>query len=103
VSAVLNSAVSQPGFDPSDVPFQSFRTMDEKVRKAMLPDSGIKTVDLHEEKDGDQPVKFNYISVMAEMKRMLANPTYSGKMYTHFEYEDMRFRMRSVSCMFSES
>ncbi len=49
LSAVLNSAVSQPGFDPSDLPFQSFRTMDEKVRKAMLPDSGIKTLDLHEE------------------------------------------------------
>ena len=51
---MLKSAVWQPGFDPSDVPFQTFRTMDKKVRESMLPDSQIKTKDLHEEKDGDQ-------------------------------------------------
>ena len=87
---MLKSAVWQPGFDSSDVPFQTFRTMDKKVRESMLPGSQIKTKDLHEEKDGDQRVEFHYVSIMAEIKRMLANPTYSGKMYTHFEYEDMR-------------
>ena len=56
----------------------------------MLPDSEIKTKNLHEEKDGDICVEFHYVSIMAEIKRMLANPAYSGKMYTHFEYEDTR-------------
>ena len=64
--------------------------MDEDVRNSMLPDSDIKTADLHEEDDGDQPMQFHYVSILAEIKRMLANPAYSGKMYTAFEYEAMR-------------
>ncbi len=56
----------------------------------MLPDSDVKTKDLHEELDGDQPMQFHYVSILAEIKRMLGNPAYSGKMYTKFEYEEMR-------------
>ena len=56
----------------------------------MLPDSDIKTANLHEALDGDQPIEFHYVSILAEIKRMLANPAYSGKMYTAFEYEAMR-------------
>ena len=56
----------------------------------MLPNSAVKTENLHEALDGDQPMKFHYVSVLAEIKRMLGNPAYSGKMYTAFEYEAMR-------------
>ena len=56
----------------------------------MLPDSDIKTADLHEEDDGDQSMEFHFVSILAEIKRMLGNPAYSGKMYTAFEYEAMR-------------
>ena len=58
----------------------------------MLPGSEIKTVNLHEELDGDQPMefKFVYVSILAEIKRMLGNPAYSGKMYTEYEYEEGR-------------
>jgi hypothetical protein len=56
----------------------------------MLPDSDIKTKDLHEALDGDQPIQFHYVSILAAIKRMLSNPAYSGKMYTKFEYEEMR-------------
>ena len=81
---------SQDKYDPKDVPFRSFRALNQTVKGAMLPDSDVKTKDLHEALDGDQPMEFHYVSILAEIKRMLANPTYSGKMYTHFEYEDMR-------------
>jgi hypothetical protein len=80
----------QVSFDPKDVPFRKFRTLDEHVRTAMLPDSDIKTANLHEALDGDQPMEFYNVSILAEIKRMLANPAYSGKMYTAFEYEAMR-------------
>jgi hypothetical protein len=60
------------------------------VVAAMLPDSELKTVNLHEALDGDQPMEFHYVSIMAEIKRMLGNPAYSGKMYTKFEYESLR-------------
>ena len=56
----------------------------------MLPESDIKTADLHEALDGDQPIEFHYVSILAEIKLMLANPAYAGKMYTAFEYEAMR-------------
>ena len=56
----------------------------------MLPDSEVKTKDLHEALDGDQPMKFHYVSILAEIKRMLGNPAYAGKIYTSFEYEAMR-------------
>ena len=56
----------------------------------MLPNSKIKTKDLHEALDGDQPMEFHYVSILAEIKRMLGNPAYSGKMYTSVEYEAMR-------------
>lgn len=73
-----------------DVPYNSFRTLDKTVVAAMLPDSDIKTVNLHEALDGDQPMEFHYVSILAEIKRMLGNPAYSGKMYTSFEYEAIR-------------
>jgi hypothetical protein len=60
------------------------------VRKAMLPGSEIKTVNLYEELDGDQPMEFYYVSILAEVKRMLGNPAYSAKMYTQYEYEEGR-------------
>ena len=56
----------------------------------MLPGSEIKTVNLHDELDGDQPIEFFYVSILAEIKRMLGNPAYSGKMYTQYEYEEGR-------------
>jgi hypothetical protein len=73
-----------------DVPFNSFRTLNKTVVAAMLPDSEVKTVNLHEALDGDQPMEFHYVSILAEIKRMLGNPAYSGKMYTKFEYESLR-------------
>ncbi len=62
----------------------------KEVLEAMLPNSEVKTENLHEALDGDKPMKFHYVSVLAEIKRMLGNPAYSGKMYTSFEYEAMR-------------
>ena len=73
-----------------DVPFNSIRTLNKTVVAAMLPDSEVKTVNLHEALDGDQPMEFHYVSILAEIKRMLGNPAYSGKMYTKFEYESLR-------------
>ena len=75
---------------PEDIPFHSFRTFSKGVVEAMLPNSAVKTEDLHEALDGDQPMQFHYVSILAEIKRMLGNPAYSGKMYTSFEYEAMR-------------
>ena len=89
---MLKSAVWQPEFDPSDVPFQSFRTMDKQVRQSIRIDSEIKTKSLHEKKDGDQCVEFHYVSIMAEIERMLANPAYSGKTYTHREYHGVKMK-----------
>jgi hypothetical protein len=60
------------------------------VRKAMLPGSKIKTVNLHEELDGNQPLEFVYVSILDEIKRMLGNPAYSGKMYTQYQHEEGR-------------
>jgi hypothetical protein len=85
-----DSYLSQSGYDPADVPFRSIRTLNQTVSDAMLPDSDIKTKDLHEALDGDQPMQFHYVSILAQIKRMLGNPAYSGKMYTKFEYEEMR-------------
>ncbi len=75
---------------PEDVLFHSFRTMNKTVVEAMLPEPEWKTVNLHEPLDGEQPIKFHYVSILAEIKRMLGNPAYSGKMYTSFEYGAMR-------------
>ena len=55
----------QPGFDPTHIPFWTFQTLDEHMRKAMLLGSKIKTVNLHEELDGDQPIEFFYVSILA--------------------------------------
>jgi hypothetical protein len=57
----------------------------------MLPGSEVMTKSLHEALDGDQPMEFHYVSILAEIKRMLGNPAYAGKMYTQFEYETMRY------------
>jgi hypothetical protein len=75
---------------PEDIPFHSFWTMNNTVVEAMLPESKLKTVNLHEPLDGEQPMKFHYVSILAEKKRMLGNPAYSGKMYSSFEYGGMR-------------
>ncbi len=75
---------------PVDVPLHSFRTMNKMVVDAMLPETAVKTVNLHEPLDGEQPMKFHYVSILAEIKRMLGNPAYSGKMYPSFGYEAMR-------------
>jgi len=56
----------------------------------MLPGSKIKTVNLHEELDGNQPLEFVYVSILDEIKRMLGNPAHSGKMYTQYQYEEGR-------------
>ena len=63
--------------------------MNKTVVEAMLPESELKTVNLHEPLDGEQTMKFHYVSILAEIKRM-GNPAYSGKMYTSFEYGAMR-------------
>ena len=57
----------------------------------MLPGSEVMTKSLHEALDGDQPMEFHYVSILAEIKRMLGNPAYAGKMYTQFEYETKRY------------
>lgn len=90
ISNDLSAMQLQASFDPADVPFRSFRGMDQAVREAMLPDTQVKTANLHEELDGDQPMEFHYVSILSEIKRMLGNPAYVGKMYTKFEYEAMR-------------
>jgi hypothetical protein len=87
---ILIVDLNQPNFDPQNIPFRTFKTLDEHVRKAMLPGSKIKTVNLHEELDGSQPIEFVYVSILDEIKRMLGNPAYSGKMYTKHEYEKGR-------------
>ena len=56
----------------------------------MLPNSEVKTVNLNEALDGDQPMEFHHVSILAEIKLMLGNPAYQGKMCTSFEYEAMR-------------
>ena len=56
----------------------------------MLPNSEVKTENLHEALDGDQPMEFHYVSIMTEIKRMLGNSAYSETFYTSFEYEAMR-------------
>ena len=55
----------------------------------MLPGSEVMTKNLHEALDGNQPMEFHFVSILAEIKRMLGNPAYAGKMYTSFEYEAM--------------
>lgn len=86
---LITAILSQPGYNSADVPFRSFRTLNKTVKEAMLPNSDVKTKDLHEALDGDQPMQFHYISILAEIIRMLGNPAYAGKMYTSFEYEAM--------------
>ena len=56
----------------------------------MLPNSKIKTKDLHEALDGDQPMEFHYVSIMAEIKRIIQPIQEKCTMYTSFEYEAMR-------------
>ena len=37
--------------------------------------------------DGDQELKFYFVSLKAEIRRFIANPAFRGKMYTQFEPE----------------
>jgi len=77
----------QKSFDPSSVPFKTLRSLDKHIRDAMLPGAEIKTIDLRRPLDGDQELKFHYVSLKAELKRFIANPAFRGKMYTQFEPE----------------
>jgi hypothetical protein len=95
---IVNS--NQPDFDPKHIPFRTFKTLDEHVRKAMLPGSNVKTVNLHEELDGNQPIKFVHVSILDEIKHMLGNPAYSGKMYTKHEYEKGGDAMYCIQLVF---
>ena len=52
ISNDLSAMQLQASFNPADVPFRSFRGMDQAVREAMLPDTQVKTANLHEELDG---------------------------------------------------
>jgi hypothetical protein len=53
----------------------------------MLPGAEIKTVNVKQPLDGDQKLKFHFVSLKAEIRRFIANPTLQGKMYTQFEPE----------------
>ena len=53
----------------------------------MLPGADIKTIDLKRPLNGDQELKFHYVSLKAEFRRFIANPAFRGKMYTQFEPE----------------
>ena len=77
----------QRSFDPSSIPFKTLRSLDNHIRNAMLPGADIKTIDLKRPLDGDQELKFHYVSLKAECKRFIANPAFLGKMYTQFEPE----------------
>ena len=47
ISNDLSGMQLQASFDPADVLFRSFRGMDQAVREAMLPDTQVKTANLH--------------------------------------------------------
>jgi hypothetical protein len=53
----------------------------------MLPGSEIKSIDLKKPLDGDQELKFHFVSLKAELKRFIANPAFRGKLYAQFERE----------------
>ena len=77
----------QRSFDPSSIPFKTLRGLDKHIRNAMLPGADIRTLDLKKPLDGDQQLKFYYVSLKAEFRRFIANPAFRGKMYTQFEPE----------------
>lgn len=88
------SAPLQANFDPSSIPFKSLRSLDNKIRNAMLPGAEIKTIDLKKSLDGDQELKFHFVSLKAEFRRFIANPAFRGKMYTQYEPEYTEERPR---------
>jgi hypothetical protein len=53
----------------------------------MLPGAEIKTINVKQPLDGDQELKFYFVSLKAEIRRFIANPAFRGKMYTQFEPE----------------
>ena len=77
----------QRSFDPSSIPFKTLRGLDKHIRNAMLPGADIRTIDLKRPLDGDQELKFYFISLKAEFRRFIANPAFRDKMYTQFEPE----------------
>ena len=77
----------QRSFDPSSIPFKTLRGLDKHIRNAMLPGADIRTLDLKKPLDGDQQLKFYFVSLKAEFRRFIANPAFRGKMYTQFEPE----------------
>ena len=77
----------QRSFDPSSIAFKTFRNLDKHIRNAMLPGSEIKSIDLKKPLDGDQELKFHFVSLKAELKRFIANPAFRGKLYAQFERE----------------
>jgi hypothetical protein len=52
-SILIMAILSQPLYDPADVPFRSFRALSKKLVNAMLPDSEVKTKNLSEALDDD--------------------------------------------------
>ena len=66
---------------------KSMQTLDKHIVKAMLPDGDIISLDLNEPLDGDQILQFHYVSLLAAIKRFIADPAYADKLYTQFEYQ----------------
>jgi len=83
----LNLSHLQRSFDPSSIPFKTLRSLDQHIRNAMLPGAEIKTINVKQPLDGDQELKFYFVSLKAEIRRFIANPAFRGKMYTQFEPE----------------
>ena len=77
----------QRSFDPSSIPFKTLRSLDNLIRNSMLPGAEISTIDLKKPLDGDQELKFHFVSLKAEFRRFIANPAFRDKIYTQFEPE----------------
>ena len=62
------------------------QSMSKHVMEAVFPDcSIIKSVSLHEELDGNQPLVLYWIDPCDVFVRHLGDPQFSGKQYTRFE------------------
>ena len=81
----------QRSFDPSSIPFKTLRSLDNLIRNSMLPGAEISTIDLKKPLDGDQELKFHFVSLKVEFRRFIANPAavpaFRDKLYTQFEPE----------------
>jgi hypothetical protein len=77
----------QRSFDPLLIPFKTLRSLDQHIRKAMLPGVEIKTISVKQPLDGDQELKFHFISLKAKIRLFIANQGFQGKMSVQFEPE----------------